>query len=133
MARRIHRALALAALLAAFAVSCNPGNGCEEALDQTEQATQDVCDDGAYAATAFCTTCVAAGYYSTTGPTDCRCTLLAYDQGTCAIPSDDEAKASVREAIKWANESCTTFTIGDSGEGGAGGSGDPTPGGSGGA
>jgi hypothetical protein len=123
MIRRICCLVALAVILPSAMVACTTTSGCEEALDQTRKLTQEICDkDTAYGATPFCSICVKAGYLSTSGPTDCRCTLLAYNQGVCAIPSDDEAKSSIRDAIKWANESCTTFTFAPpDGEGGQGG------------
>jgi hypothetical protein len=113
MAHRATNAVLLAALFWLATFGCSNTNGCEEALEQTTKLTHEICDnDAAYGATPFCSICVKAGYLSTTGPTDCRCTLLAYDQGVCSNPSDDEAKSAIRDAIKWANQTCKTFTFG---------------------
>src|SRR4051794_16519230 len=93
-----------AALLATTFVlaGCDRSNGCEEALRKTTDLTNQICAEGAYKGTPFCKTCVAAGYLSTTGPTDCRCTLLVFDQAVCAFPEEDEAKSEIRGAIVWA-------------------------------
>ena len=128
MKRRTWCMLVLASLLPCLIVACS-NNGCEDALDQTSKLTHEICaGDTAYGATPFCQICVRAGYLSTTGPTDCRCSLLAYDQGVCSTPSDEEAKSAIREAIKWANESCRTFTL-TSTDGGAGQGGGDSQGG----
>lgn len=103
--------------------SCDHSNGCEEALSQTKTQTIAVCAEVPYASTPFCKVCVDAGYLSTTGPMDCRCKLLAYDQASCTNPSDDDAKAAIRGAIVWANDSCSTFSI----ERGDGGTDDGSP------
>ncbi len=121
MTWRIARCIAVAVLLSAVSTACDGTNGCEDALHQTTKLTKEICSEDAYGATPFCSICAKADYLSTTGPTDCRCTLLAYDQGVCSTPSDDEAKSSIREAIRWANQSCKTFTFEDKGEGGSGG------------
>jgi len=124
MSPRSFLAIAGVALALALALgACATSNGCEDALKQTADVTHDICkNDAAFAATPFCSICVKANHLSTTGPTDCRCTLLAYDQDVCSIPSREDAKASVRGAIKWANDSCKTFTFDrPDGNGGAGG------------
>lgn len=97
-------------LATALVVACDQTNGCEEALEQTKRLSKDVCKETPYATTPFCAACVAAGYYSTTGPTDCECAVLAFDQSVCTYPADEEAKSEIRGAIKWANESCASFT-----------------------
>lgn len=91
-------------------LACDQTNGCEEALAQAKKLTKAICKELPYSTTPFCTRCVDAGYYSTTGPTDCECTLLAFDQAVCTYPPDEEAKSEIRGAIKWANESCASFT-----------------------
>jgi hypothetical protein len=105
----------LGAIGLSAAAACSTTNGCEEALDQTRELTQEICAESTYGKTPFCSICVSRGYLSTTGPTDCRCTLLAYDRSVCSIPSDEEAKSAIRNAIKWADDSCETFSIEDAG------------------
>jgi hypothetical protein len=123
MTLRLRYTTALAVAVSFAIGSGCTDTGCEDALEQTTKLTHEICDEeAAYGGTPFCSICVKAGRLSTTGPTDCRCTLLAYDQGVCSTPPDDDAKSSIRAAIKWANESCKTFTLAEpGGEGGQGG------------
>ncbi len=98
-------------------------NGCEDALDQTSDVSANICTEPAYGKTPFCSICVKNGYLSTTGATDCECTLLSYDQPVCTYPSKKDATSAIRAAIDWANESCKTFTFGSAGQGGQAGGG----------
>jgi hypothetical protein len=104
--------LFVAMVVSTLATGCSTSNGCEAALQQTIKLTTQICDQPAYHSTPFCSTCVAAGRFSTTGPADCRCTFLAFDQGMCTYPSDDDATAQIQGAIDWANEACLVFSIG---------------------
>jgi len=103
-------------LCAAIAVSvalasCGDDNGCEKALQQVVTDTTTVCAESGYEGTPFCMTCATAGYYSTTGPTDCQCRLLAYDQPFCTYAGGDESVSAIRGAIAWANQNCASFSL----------------------
>lgn len=97
------------------ALSCSNNNGCEDALNNIKSNTQTVCSEDGYKDTAFCRVCVPAGLYSTSGPTDCVCKLLAFDQPYCTYPGDQEGLAGVRGAIEWANANCASLSLPDAG------------------
>lgn len=100
-----------ALLVGGLAPACSDENGCGQAANDIIAATKAICAEPAFDSSAFCTVCVAAGYYSTTGPADCRCRLLRFDQPYCTSPGDDETRSMVRGAIAWAAESCPKVTI----------------------
>lgn len=101
--------LALAIAVAVAAPGCSEDTGCEEARTTITNAIKNVCAEVPYSSTPFCTTCVQVGYYDTTGPTDCQCKTLTFEQASCtSLPSKDTT-ADVRNAIDWANQSCAAF------------------------
>jgi hypothetical protein len=96
-------------------------SGCETALEQDTAAIQEVCGplDGGGAASpylfsAFCNTCVRAGYFSMTsaGGGVCSCARLAYNAGSCSYNlSNDDRVAAARDAINYADTTCNGFGL----------------------
>ncbi|HEV3192458.1 MAG TPA: hypothetical protein VGY54_18235, partial [Polyangiaceae bacterium] len=74
------------------------------------QAMKDICTERGYTNSKFCTRCVTAEFYSTTGASACQCTHLTFDAATCSYETNDNAKAQVRSAIDWADTVCADFT-----------------------
>lgn len=101
----------LTAALTALATSCGGSNGCEDARGEVVDQMHAICKEPAYAASAFCSTCVAKHYYSTTGASDCRCKVLTFDQDFCSYLKGSDARSRVRSAIDYANESCAAFAF----------------------
>jgi hypothetical protein len=111
-----HLALVIAAVsIVSVASACNDGSGdCEAARSTIVGAMTDLCFGDAspngYTSSKFCTQCVAAGYYSTTGASACQCQELTFDTASCAYETGVDAKAAVRAAIDWADGQCSNFT-----------------------
>ena len=104
------------ALLSLLAASCSgtelPGSACEQARTEVIKQIKNVCDEPGYKGVSkFCTKCVANALYSTTGPSDCKCRPLTFDEAFCAFSKDEEAKPGVRAAIDDADKSCTAFVL----------------------
>ena len=96
-----------------FMWSCDTQTGCEDARTAIVAEMKSVCGGDGYqgGASAFCSTCVAKGYYATTGPSQCECKRLTFDQDFCSYSQNSEAEPAVRDAIDFADNSCPTFTL----------------------
>jgi hypothetical protein len=93
------------------AAGCAQDDGCESAYNAITQAMVSVCAGAPYNTSSFCITCVGAGYYSNTGPTECACKTLAFDETSCTVPSDNDVMAQVRSAIDYAMDSCAAYRL----------------------
>jgi hypothetical protein len=98
--------------------ACSEDTGCEEARSTVTNTIKSVCDQVPYSSSPFCMTCVQAGYYDTTGPTNCECKTLTFEQGSCTSLPGKDTTADVRNAIDWANQTCSSFHL-PSSDGGA--------------
>lgn len=89
----------------------NLGSGCEDARNQMIASMTTICGESAYSTSQFCQICFKNGYYATTGPADCRCSRLTFEQDACLYATGNDALSGVRDAIDWADSVCNTFSL----------------------